>query len=415
MEMARIVFLSALESAPWGGSEELWSRTAIRLRKNGHSILACVRHWKPESVEVSKLTDAGIELTLREPGPFSLPRRLLHTLRRRLSPKSIIDPSCLGVCKALTSFRPALVLISQGGNVDGLHWMEWCREMGIGYVSVIQANAEHLWPDDVLADRLLAAHQYAKATYFVSQANLELFENQIGARLSNAKVVRNPYSVSYDATPPWPINDGTIRFACVGRLVPMAKGQDLILQVLALPQWRNRPIKVSLVGGGPMERSLRRLATQLGVQNKIDFFGHVTSIENVWAEHHALLLPSRYEGLPLALVEAMLCKRPAIVTAVAGNCEVLEDGVSGFVAPFPTVDSLANAMERAWSRRSTLQQMGLVAGREIRNLVSRDPEAAFGDLLLEHASIHGNFHTQSMVFNQNYDNHQKGAKQKNQV
>jgi Glycosyl transferases group 1 len=57
-------------------------------------------------------------------------------------------------------------------------------------------------------------------------------------------------------------------------------------------------------------------------------------------------MPSRYEGLPIVIVEAMLCERTVVATNVAGHSEVIEDGISGFLAHAPTVASVAKALER---------------------------------------------------------------------
>jgi len=88
-------------------------------------------------------------------------------------------------------------------------------------------------------------------------------------------------------------------------------------------------------------------------------------------------LPSRYEGLPLVIVEAMLCGRPVVATNVAGHSEVIEDGVVGFLADAPTVASIANALERLWERRSEAEQMGKAAAVRIRQLVPPDPIKVF--------------------------------------
>ena len=105
--------------------------------------------------------------------------------------------------------------------------------------------------------------------------------------------------------------------------------------------------------------------------------GFEPNIEGVWSQHHALLLPSRYEGLPLAVVEAMLCGRVCIVTDVGGNAELVEDNESGFVAAAPTVPLLDEAMERAWNRRHEWRQMGQSAARRVRERVSPDPVGDF--------------------------------------
>lgn len=373
----RIAFVSAMDSAPWGGSEELWSQAAKILLNQGHSILACVKMWSPRPPQVRALADARATVVERDCGVRPLPLRVIRGIKRRLKGTSEADRAGVESCRRIQNFRPDLVCISQGSNTDGLDWMLWCRKEKIPYVSVMQANAEHLWPCDGHAEELALAHKQALATYFVSEANLRLFECQIGFRLSNAQVIRNPYNVGLHVAPSWPASDLSWKLACVGRLAPMAKGQDLILQTLALPAWRDRSLSVSFFGSGEMERSLCRLAAILGVEHKVCFHGQVNEIEAIWAAHHALLLPSRYEGLPLALVEAMLCHRLAIVTDVAGNAEMVEDGIHGFVAQSPNVSALTEAMERAWQCRSNWREMGLAAGRHIRNLVPESPAAAF--------------------------------------
>ena len=77
----------------------------------------------------------------------------------------------------------------------------------------------------------------------------------------------------------------------------------------------------------------------------------------------------------------MLCGRPALVTDVAGNGEVVTDGITGFLAESPTVQALGRAMERMWERRGELQQMGDAASSRIRELVPRDPVAVFASKL----------------------------------
>jgi glycosyltransferase involved in cell wall biosynthesis len=95
-------------------------------------------------------------------------------------------------------------------------------------------------------------------------------------------------------------------------------------------------------------------------------------VEDVWREHHALALPSRSEGLPLALLEAMLCGRPAVVTDVGGNAEAITDGVSGFLADAPTVGAFDEALERAWERRADWSRMGRAAAAAARAIVPAD-------------------------------------------
>jgi glycosyltransferase involved in cell wall biosynthesis len=118
---------------------------------------------------------------------------------------------------------------------------------------------------------------------------------------------------------------------------------------------------------------------QLG--HRIEFANFSNSVENIWLQNHVLLLPSRYEGMPLALVEAMLCGRPALVTDVAGNAELIEDGITGFVADAPAAASVRAALERLWGRRADLQGIGRAAAKKIRKLVPADPAGEFVEKL----------------------------------
>jgi glycosyltransferase involved in cell wall biosynthesis len=378
----RVAFVSGMTGSPWGGSEVLWSQSALALRQQGHRVLASVHGWPATPPQVSNLRLSGIEVE-------ECQRHWLDPLVRRASKGSLGDGGSNSNAQSfqrsvarLRKFRPEIVCVSHGGARCGLNWMEWCHQEGIPYVSLSQANSEGAWPRDRIAERLLVAHSGATWSCFVSLGNLQLFEKQIGQALSNARIVWNPVQVQSAKPLPWPVCDSELRFACVGRLDPRAKGQDIILQVLAEPVWRDRRVFVSLFGSGPMKESLQRLARSLGVDGKVCFNGHVEPVERIWGDHHALLLPSRFEGLPLALVEAMHCGRAAVVTDVAGNAEVIDDNLTGFVAESPSPKHVAEAMERAWSRRGELRSIGLAAAQSIRERISSDPVGEFVRLLL---------------------------------
>ena len=266
-----------------------------------------------------------------------------------------------------------LVVISQGGYADGLAWMEAARAAEFRYAIIAQAAAEVWWPDDGMAERLAVCYEDASAAFFVSEGNLALIRRQLGSLLRRGRIVRNPFNVRYDARLEWPADSPKeLRLACVGRLDPKAKGQDLLLDVPARPHWRERRVAVSLVGTGVNERGLRRMISSLRLSN-VQLTGFVNDIEDLWSKHHALVLPSRYEGMPLALVEAMLCGRTCVVTDVAGHRELVRDGINGFLAKAPTVELLDESMKRLWEARWGLKQMGETAAEDVRRWVSSDP------------------------------------------
>ena len=366
--MAKIAFISTMESAPWGGSEELWEQTAAALLKQGHQVTASVWWWPEPSPKIMQLQAAGCRIEWRKRDRVrGMPQRVARKIIRRLRPpeKHWLDTA-----------RPDLVVISQGDPYTCVGWAEQCRLRAIPYALIVQAAAEHWWPNDAEAALAALCYEAAVASYFVSDANLELVRIQLAAPLAAAKVVRNPFGVSYDTPVAWPEDAETLRLACVGRLEPSAKGQDILFEVLREEKWKSRRLTVSLYGSGPNSATLKVLKDQYGLQ-AVTFAGFTPNIEEVWRTHHALVQPSRFEGLPITVVEAMLCGRPVIVTNVAGNAELVEDGVTGFIADAPDKKHLDDAMERAWAARDRLREMGRLAREQVRTQVPGDPTAIF--------------------------------------
>jgi glycosyltransferase involved in cell wall biosynthesis len=283
---------------------------------------------------------------------------------------------------ALVRERPDLVVLSQGVNWDGLHHARELQRLRLPYVLISQKATEQYWPDDRARPIVKRMYQHALAAYFVSHHNLRLTEEQLGFRLPNAAVVRNPFLVSWQDALAWPASDGVLRLACVGRFHPAEKGQDLLLRVLSQPKWRERPVEVALYGSGEWEAGISEMAALLDLRS-VRVAGFASDVSRIWADHHGLILPSRAEGLPLVVVEAMLAGRVVVTTDVGGSAEVCDDGVTGFIARAATVEDVDDALERAWARRSEWPEIGAAAAAAIRGLVPADPPGELEALLLQ--------------------------------
>jgi len=367
----KIAFVSTMSGAPWGGSEELWSGAAERILQAGHETHVGVFDWPEPRPMIRKLRQGGARLHLR-PRPQALRSRLW----RKFLPNS--EFAWLG------RVRPNLLIISQGANFDGVGWMMAAQSQAIDYIPVAHMAAGACWPPSDQSQAAASGYLAARLCCFVSEGNRWLTERQIAAHLQRVRIVRNPCNVDYHADPPWPKSMTPLQLACVARLCPDAKGQDLLIDVLSRPKWRSRNLLVRFFGQGPGLDHLRRLCGMLNVE-AVRFAGHVSDIERIWSEHHALVLPSRFEGMPMALVEAMLCRRAALVTNVGGNAELVRDGLTGFVAAAPDADLLDQAMERLWAGREQLRAMGRAAGESIRRAVPPDPVGQFVELILGNA------------------------------
>ena len=380
-----ILFLTSCPIA-WGGSEELWAGAALALRQRGFYIVTGRSEgWPPGRIHGrwQRLKEAGISVNSFHISKFS--RAIVDAINRFL-------PSFSGIAKRLHYQALAiklrllsvdLVVVSQGQSFDGCYPItlpEICRLAKVPYVLICQKAAEIHWPDDRIRILLKRSFSEAEEVYFVSEHNRQLVSKQLGLSLSACKVVQNPYLVPHGSPLPWPdLSDGIYHLACVARMWPMEKAQDILLSVLSRKKWRNRPLEVSFFGDGPMAEGLKEMAKYLQLE-QVKFPGFANPID-IWTHHHALILPSRAEGLPLAQVEAMLCGRPAIVADAGGTSEILVDGVHGFLASSASELALDDAMERAWVRRDEWPVIGCAASVHVCSLYSADPCADFANRL----------------------------------
>jgi glycosyltransferase involved in cell wall biosynthesis len=362
----KFAFISTMQGSEWGGSEELWSQAAPQLKQAGHEVQASVAYWPRLSARITELARLGIELQTHSSQHAGQARRIWNKL----------SLSSRRGYRRLKRFNPDLAIISQGHISGGFDWAKTCRDARIPYVIITHCNSELWWfPKEAVGDAV-TSYTAARKVFCVSHGNLNLLRLQVGEPLLNAEVLWNPYNVSTDPAPAWPDENKTWRMACVARMDPAAKGQDVLLQILAQPEWRERCVEVNFYGAGVYELTLRRMAEMLQVKN-VRFRGHVNDIRGIWEQNHILLLPSRYEGLPLALVEAMWCGRPAVVTDVGGNAELCVEGETGFVAPSPTLSSFDETLHRAWKARTKWSRLGEAARARAENQIPKDPIGLF--------------------------------------
>lgn len=134
----------------------------------------------------------------------------------------------------------------------------------------------------------------------------------------------------------------------VGRVQPV-KDQATLLRALAEicirhPMWRLR-IRLTLVGDGPLLSELQKLANFLGIADLVWFAGSRNDIADLLQVMDLFVLPSLSEGISNTLLEAMATGIPVLATAVGGNVELLDPGVTGDLFKPGDIDQLATAME----------------------------------------------------------------------
>jgi glycosyltransferase involved in cell wall biosynthesis len=363
----------------WGGSESLWSGAAESLLARGHRVDVNYARRKQPVPQLDRLSGLGAQVHYRRRAKYG------RSVQRLLQRLHVNDRAHRGW---LRDVEPDFVVISIGYHTDDLAVAQSCAALGIPYALLLQAASPYEFVEPGQFESHRAAYAAAARTYFVSAQNRDIVEANLAVDLSNAEIVDNPFNVSTSGPLPWPNGNSVWKLACVARLQFKSKGHDLLLQVLKHPKWRARPIKISFWGeDGGNRAHIERLAKIYGIEGQVRLAGFATNIENVWRDHHAMILASRYEGNPLAMIEAMFCGRAPIITNVGRAAELVDDNESGFIAAAPTVGLIDDALERAWQRRHDWQGIGARAAVTIRQRHSLTPTADFADAILAASSL----------------------------
>jgi glycosyltransferase involved in cell wall biosynthesis len=375
----RIGFVSTNNQCAWGGSEELWSQTAINLLDKGHSVCASVRYWNPQPQNIHIASERGLKLYYHLSTNGFLLRAANKTLR--LISGNISLSIAPDYHKMIRRFHPDLVVVSMGDLRQGLDAMCACHAEKLDYVTVIQLVSSFHSFDDDIADRLSFLFANSRRNYFVSRTNIMHAELLLASPIMNSTVVRNPLKANVVCNLDYPNSSQRYSIACVAALTTVHKGQDTLLCILRKQRWQDRNLKVNFYGTGPNERVLKKLAVQWGLSN-VYFHGYCDRLEKIWSENQALILSSHMEGLPLSLVEAMKYKRMAIAPDVGGINEIIQNHVNGFLAKSSSIDDLESAMESAWDRRAEWEGMGIQAFHSVSKLFDHDPIDQFANELL---------------------------------
>src|SRR6266516_4613355 len=143
----KIAFVAATISESWGGSEELWSQAAIQLLGQGVSVAASIDRRLPLHHRVRNLMQNGVKVWLR-PDWYPLWNRLGRRILSGRKADGLVE-----VEKFLYRENPDLVVLSTGGALPTIEWIELCRDKGWPFVTIGQANSECWWFDDETAAR----------------------------------------------------------------------------------------------------------------------------------------------------------------------------------------------------------------------------------------------------------------------
>jgi glycosyltransferase involved in cell wall biosynthesis len=333
-----------------GGAERLVVHLAQALDRDRYQPI-CIAYDPPTGSHYeAMLQDAGIPLIFlykRRPLDIRVLMRL-HRLFRQYRPR-IVHMHISGI----NYTYPLLLIHRPPVQIYTIH-------------SVAEKDL-HFRREGRLIQRLAFRYRWGRVVpVAISEVVRESFKKYYG--YPDLPVIPNGIPVeSYapDATrrARWRQREGfpmeAILIAAVAGLRP-EKNLALLIHAFAQLEYF-RPLHLLLVGSGEQEAMLRRLAAQLGLSERVHFLGVRADIPDVLNACDLFALSSRWEGTPMAIMEAMASGLPVVSTAVGGVPELVQHGYTGFLVPPDEESALRNALQQLVDDAALRHQMGLQA------------------------------------------------------
>lgn len=158
-------------------------------------------------------------------------------------------------------------------------------------------------------------------------------------------------------------NSSRILIGCFGRL-SFEKGQDVLLRAMVEVVNGNHDVLVLFLGDGPEQEALQSLSRELGLAEKVLFHQHTSAMRDYYEAIDILVVPSRSEGLPNVLLEALCFGIPVIATDVGAVREVITDGKTGWIVPAGDTRALGSTIAAVISNKGARDRVSK-AGRRL--------------------------------------------------
>jgi glycosyltransferase involved in cell wall biosynthesis len=316
-----------IDSATVSGPGRQLAAIAREVRQYGVDLVVILfrRTGRPSSPLVRHLEQAGVDyVELPERGPLDarLASRVASVLRERA-------PDVLQTHSYRTT---AIVYLLR---LAGLR-LPWVAFQHGATAQDAKVRFYH-WLDHRVAAR-------AERVVIMSEQHRQRWRRHAG----KVRVIHNAV-IPLTGTPSVPDSAAPVGlrpvFGVVGRL-SFEKGVDVFLRACDVLRRRDRAFSALIVGDGPELDRLLALRTDLGLVDAVVFRPSTADVRSIYAAIDALVIPSRSEGLPNVLLEALAEDLPLVSTAVGAVPEVLQDPMAGLIVPPGDPAALADAMTR---------------------------------------------------------------------
>jgi glycosyltransferase involved in cell wall biosynthesis len=152
----------------------------------------------------------------------------------------------------------------------------------------------------------------------------------------------------------------------VGELIPR-KNHSQVIKALSKIDIRDKNIYYLIVGKGALELKLKKLSKKLNVADRVLFLGYRKDVIEILKASDLFIFPSRQEGLPKALMEAMACGLPVIATKIRGNVDLVDDGKNGILVDVNNIEQTRKAIIYLFEKKELRVNMSKYNQERIEN------------------------------------------------
>lgn len=345
--MPSILFLSLMNSDPWGGSEEQWFAFAQSLLQQGFRVAVVCHDWPGKKEKLQPLENEGATIYL---------------LPGRNKTQNIFGKWKLKNQLHQIPFKDFdWVYVNQGGWKDIAHapFSNFYKKLPRYMISYHNYDASAKLS---LKKKKSMEAWVMHAAYNIADAKkvFEVFENIFYIKIPRQIVYHNPVSFVPPVSPPAfpPLENGNYLWCMLAALYKDRKAQDVLIETLSAQKWTSRNWILNLYGDGKDKEMLQELILKYGLEKKIFLKGHSKNVQEVLAHHHLVLQCTRIDAMPISISEAMAMARPCVVTNVGDMPLWVQNGINGFVCDFATVESIDEGLEKCWEKRNDWSEMG---------------------------------------------------------
>ena len=323
----RILFLTPLYVPCVGGLETLVRQLAPEVVSRGNDVAIITSHGR-ESISGFEYVD---DIPVR--------RVDAHDVVEARDAEGILRVG-LEILRFAREFDPDLVHSHDAGPVLWMYRRAARRERRPLVVTLHNVMTRKFASVLVILAKMLRDADWVTG---VSQAVVDdvlSYERSVASRMS---VITNGVVPPVADASPSP--DGPACLLCMGRLDEQ-KGFDVAITALALVRERHPSVRLVIAGDGPERNRLIATACGLGVDDSVDFLGTVSRsrVATLFRECALVVMPSRFEGLPLVALEAAWAGRPVVAADVPGLSEAVVPGETALMVPPEDPEALATAI-----------------------------------------------------------------------